>query len=246
MRVDTGDRIRVYFINKPVRVIPCTITGIYETGLEETDALYVLGSLMELQRIFAQKQPQITHYEIKTENSDHQLLLKQETEINKSLPQELYAESLITLNPQIFDWLSYLDQNISIILTLMIIVACINMITALLILIIERTNMIGILKAMGTRNSRIQKIFINHAMYILILGLIFGNLFGIGLSMLQDHYKLITLAQETYYLSYVPIELRWTDILLINVGTIFVCFVTLLLPVRIINRVSPVKSIRFN
>ena len=150
------------------------------------------------------------------------------------------------MNPQIFDWLGYLDQNITIILGLMIVVACINMITALLILIIERTNMVGILKALGSRNNLIKRVFLNHAFYILILGLIFGNILGLGACYLQDHFKLITLPRETYYLSFVPIQINWLYVVLINIGTVALCMIALLLPVRMINSIAPVKAIKFN
>jgi lipoprotein-releasing system permease protein len=162
------------------------------------------------------------------------------------LPVELSAESIMDLNPQLFDWLGYLDQNIVIILTLMIVVACINMITALLVLIIERTNMIGVLKALGSRDSMIKKIFLNHAFYILLMGLLFGNLLGIGLCELQDKYKIIKLSQETYYLSYVPVSLSLQSILFVNIGTILICMIALFLPVRMVNKIEPVKAIKFN
>lgn len=244
MKLDTGDRVRIYFINEPVRVIPCTITGIYETGLEENDMVFIVGSLMEMQRIFANKAKQITHYEVATKNL---VSLADDTKkLNRDLPQELNAESLIQLNPQIFDWLGYLDQNIFIILTLMIVVAGINMITALLILIIERTNMIGVLKALGSRSSIIKRIFLNHALYILMLGLAFGNVLGLGLCFLQDKFKLITLPQETYYLAFVPIEINLLSVLAINVGTVVLCMLALMLPVRLINKIEPVKAIKFN
>jgi lipoprotein-releasing system permease protein len=244
MKIDTGDLVRVYFINEPVRVIPCTITGIYETGLEENDLLFVVGSLREMQRIFANKQKEITHYEVQTK--DFKQLAENTKQLNKALPQELNAESLIQLNPQIFDWLGYLDQNIVIILTLMVVVASINMITALLILIIERTNMIGILKALGTRNGEIKRIFLNHALYILVLGLGFGNVLGLGLAWLQAKYKLITLAQETYYLAFVPIEINLWMVLAVNIGTVIICMMALFLPVRLISKIEPVKAIKFN
>ncbi len=244
MKIDTGDLVRVYFINEPVRVIPCTITGIYETGLEENDLLFVVGSLREMQRIFANKEKEITHYEVQTK--DFKQLAENTKQLNKSLPQELNAESLIQLNPQIFDWLGYLDQNIVIILTLMVVVASINMITALLILIIERTNMIGILKALGTRNGAIKRIFLNHALYILVLGLGFGNVLGLGLAWLQAKYKLITLAQETYYLAFVPIEINLWMVLAVNIGTVIICMMALFLPVRLISKIEPVKAIKFN
>lgn len=244
LQLDTGDIVKVYFINEPVRVIPCTVTGIYETGLEENDNLYIIGSLREMQRIFAQKRPEITHYEVQTK--DFKQVQATNKLLNRDLPQALNAESLIQLNPQIFDWLGYLDQNITIILTLMIIVACINMMTALLILIIERTNMVGVLKALGSNNRMIKRIFLNHAAYILFLGLLFGNVLGLSLIYLQDHFKIITLSQETYYLPFVPVSLHWSHLLAVNIGTISICLLSLLLPVRLINKIDPVKAIKFN
>lgn len=244
LHLDTGDIVRVYFINQPVRVIPCTITGIYETGLEENDKIFVIGSITEMQRIFANKKPQITHYELKVD--DLQRLGETHAIINTMLPVELSAETIMELNPQLFDWLGYLDQNIVIILTLMIVVACINMITALLILIIERTNMIGVLKALGSKNSIIKNVFLNHAFYILLMGLFFGNFLGIGLCAIQDKYKFIKLAQETYYLPYVPVSLSLQNILLVNIGTIIICMLALFLPVRMVNKIDPVKAIKFN
>lgn len=244
LNLDTNSKVRVYFINDPVRVIPCTVVGIYETGLEENDMVFVLGSLIEMQRIFAAKKDEITHYEIQTQHLENLSQINQT--INNNIPLELNAESLIQLNPQIFDWLGYLDQNISIILTLMIVVACINMMTALLILILERTNMIGVLKSMGSRNKLIKNIFLNHAFYILLLGLFFGNLLGIGLCLIQDHFKIITLPQETYYLSFVPVHINWLHIVLVNIGTVAICMLALLLPVRLINKIAPVKAIKFD
>ncbi len=244
MQIDTGKYVKIFFINDPVRIIPCKVVGIYETGLEENDLVFVIGSLREMQRIFAAKQRRITHYEIKTK--DFSQLLITAKQVNRVIPQDLNAENMIQLNPQIFDWLGYLDQNITIILGLMIVVACINMITALLILIIERTNMVGILKALGSRNNLIKRVFLNHAFYILILGLVFGNVLGIGACYLQQHYKFITLPRETYYLAFVPIQINWLYVVLINLGTIALCMFALLLPVRMINNIAPVRAIKFN
>ncbi|MEN9738518.1 MAG: hypothetical protein RLZZ318_551 [Bacteroidota bacterium] len=243
LQLHINDQVKIYFINQPLRVIPCKITGLYETGLEDNDQVFVIGSLKEMQRIFAKKQNQITHYEVHCK--DLKQIPEYTKNLNQAIPQELYAESLMSLNPQIFQWLEYLDQNIIIILSLMAIVACINMITALLILIIERTNMIGILKALGSRNQVIKSIFFRHALYILGLGLLTGNLIGIGLAWLQKTFQIIKLDQATYYLSYVPIELNAWHILLVNFGTIIVCSIALLLPIQMVSKIEPVKAIQF-
>ena len=141
--------------------------------------------------------------------------------------------------------LTTIDQNIIIILSLMAIVACINMITALLILIIERTNMIGVLKALGSRNQLIKNIFFRHALYILSLGLLVGNGLGIGLAWCQKTFQWIKLDQATYYLSYVPIELNVWHIVLVNIGTVLLCSVALLLPIQMVSKIQPVKAIQF-
>ena len=243
LKLKVGDVVKVYFINQPLRVIPCKISGIYETGLEDNDQVFVIGSLREMQRIFTKKQAQITHYEVHCK--DLKTVAASTKTLNQSLPQELYAESLMSLNPQIFQWLEYLDQNIIIILSLMAIVACINMITALLILIIERTNMIGVLKALGSRNQLIKNIFFRHALYILSLGLLVGNGLGIGLAWCQKTFQWIKLDQATYYLSYVPIELNVWHIVLVNIGTVLFCSVALLLPIQMVSKIQPVKAIQF-
>jgi lipoprotein-releasing system permease protein len=158
---------------------------------------------------------------------------------------ELYAESIRSRARPIFDWLDLQDINEQVILSLMLVVAIINMITALLILILERTNMIGILKALGDSNWSIRKIFLYYAGYIIVFGLIFGNLLGLGLCWIQDTFELITLDEENYYLSVAPVEFNWGAILLLNVGTLLVTLLFLLIPSYLVTRVRPVKAIRF-
>ena len=150
------------------------------------------------------------------------------------------------MRPQIFDWLSLLDTNVAIILTLMIIVAAINIITALLILILERTNMVGILKALGSRDAQIRQIFLWKAGYLILLGLFYGNLAGLGLGFIQKYSGLIKLDPASYYLNHVPFSIELWPLLAINVGTFLFCLLCLLLPARIISSISPVKAIQFD
>ncbi len=244
LNLDTGNYFKVFFINEPLRVIPCYVSGIFETGMEETDQVLILGNIKEMQRIFAEKQSKVTHLEIYLKNLNE--IYPTTENLNSVIPLELTAQNSFQLNPQIFDWLGYLDQNIVIIISLMILVSCVNMITTLLVLIIERTNMIGILKAIGSNNLKIRKIFLHHTFVILRNGLIWGNVVGLLICFLQYQYKIITLPQETYSLSYVPVEFNWFYILLINIGTIIICMLALILPSRFISKISPVKSIKFN
>jgi lipoprotein-releasing system permease protein len=150
------------------------------------------------------------------------------------------------LYPQIFDWLGLQDMNVIIILTLMIVVAAINMISTLLILILERTNMIGILKALGAKNASIRKIFLYTSANLIGKGLLWGNIFAIGLCLLQQKFGIIKLQQDQYYLSTVPIHLTFLSIVLLDAGTLIVCFLMLIIPSYIITKISPVKAIRFS
>ncbi|MBC7426690.1 MAG: ABC transporter permease [Bacteroidia bacterium] len=244
LNIKTGDKIRLYFILEPVRVLPVKVSGIYKTGFEENDKLYVIGDIRDMQRIFGNRQPVITHYEV--EVNDIKELKPVTAKLQDELDENLTARDMMSLNPQIFQWLNYLNDNINIILGLMVIVACINMITALLILIIERTNMIGVLKALGAPDLPVKKVFIYHILWIMGAGLLFGNLLGIGICLSQYYGEWFTLPQETYYLSVVPVNLEWSYILAINAGTMFICLMSLLLPATLVSRITPVKAIRFD
>ncbi|MCB0807482.1 MAG: FtsX-like permease family protein, partial [Bacteroidales bacterium] len=156
------------------------------------------------------------------------------------------AQTIRQLHPQIFEWLSLHDMNVIIIIILMVLVSGITMISTLLILILEKTNMIGTLKALGTKNSSIRKVFIYNAVYIIGRGMIWGNAIAIGLSLLQLKFGIFKLNQESYYVSEVPVNLDLTHYLLINFGTLIACTLMLIIPSFIITKISPVKAIRFD
>ena len=158
---------------------------------------------------------------------------------------KLDVQTIKSISPGIFDWLDLQTMNELIILTLMVVVAVINMVTALLILILERTNMIGIMKALGAANVSIRKIFLYYSAVIIGIGLVVGNFFGIGLCLLQQHFHFITLPQGSYYLSYAPVLLSWSWIAFLNVGTILTTLVLLVIPSMVVSKISPVKAIRF-
>ncbi|HNS47696.1 MAG TPA: FtsX-like permease family protein, partial [Bacteroidales bacterium] len=148
--------------------------------------------------------------------------------------------------PNIFEWLELQNINEKVILALMLIVSIINMVTALLILILERTNMIGILKALGATDWRVRKIFLYNALYLIGKGLLWGDILGLGLCLVQKHFGLIRLPQESYYVSVVPINLDPVHIVLLNLGTLIICSLMLIVPSYIIARIMPAKAIRFN
>jgi lipoprotein-releasing system permease protein len=241
-----GDDVRIYFIN-PDEISPrgrkFFIKGIYETGLEEFDDLFIIGDLRHIQRLNKWDEKQVSGFEVFVD--DFRNLGGAYETIYNTIPYQMNAESIQDLYPQIFDWLDLQDLNVIIILVLMIAVATINMVSTLLILILEKTNMIGILKALGTKNSSVRKVFIYNAIYIIGRGLFWGNLFGLGIAILQQQFGFIHLDQESYYVSSVPIQLNLLPILLLNVGTLAICILFLLVPSYIITKISPVKAIRW-
>lgn len=244
LNLKPGNKLRIYFITQPVRAIAPVVCGIYSTGLEEHDKLFAFGSIHHAQRIFANRQNEITHYELYVKD-----LTKLQTitdHIHENISYDLMARNVKEIHPQIFDWLGYLDKNIQIILILMVIVSCINMTTALLILIIERTNMIGVLKALGMNNRNIIKIFLIKALHILFWGLLFGNVVGLGICLLQQHFSIITLPVETYYVSKVPVNINYLYIAMLNAATIIICLTVLVLPAFVAGKTTPVKAIKFD
>jgi lipoprotein-releasing system permease protein len=166
--------------------------------------------------------------------------------VQNNVPYELKTTSIKEMHRDIFSWLDLLDMNILIIITLILIVSLINMITSLLVLILEKTNMIGILKAMGGKNSSIRYIFIFHALFLLSRGLLWGNILGIGLLLIQYYTGIITLNAEVYSLDTVPVSFNIGHILAINALTILICFVILILPSYLVTKIKPVKAIRFD
>ena len=244
LKVKPGDKLSIYFIQEPVRARSLVITGIYETGLEDYDKTFAVVDIRHIQRLNGWNDSLIQGLEIRIH--DFSRLDEITGEVNDLIGMELRAMSIRELKPQIFDWLGLLDSNVAVILTLMALVACINMITALLILIIERTNMIGILKALGAGNGAIRNIFLVKAAYLILQGMFFGNLVALALCFYQEKSRFMKLDAESYYVSYVPVNLELAPVLLINAVTFLLCLCALLLPAMAVLRISPVKAIRFD
>jgi lipoprotein-releasing system permease protein len=187
---------------------------------------------------------EVSGYEVRLTNMDNMDAFK-DSIYYKYIDQKANAQTMKDINRNIFEWLDLQKVNEYLILGFMILVAMLNMVTALIILILDRTNMIGILKSLGTSNKSITKIFIYNAAYIVMNGLFWGNLLGIGICALQYYTGFIKLNEENYYLSVAPVDFNVWSILLINMGTLLICTVILLLPTRLISRISPMKAIRF-
>jgi lipoprotein-releasing system permease protein len=230
---------------------PFIISGTYKTSIEDFDKTFALVDLRHLQKINSWTADQVSGYEITIGDFQHLSALTDSvfficgnrfTEAGTSLKVTNIKERY----PQIFDWLNLQDVNVWIILALMLAVAGFNMISGLLILILERTNMIGLLKGLGYSNSRVQGIFLIQAFFLITKGLFWGNVIGVGLCMLQKHFGIIPLDESTYYMSTVPINLKIVHLVVLNIGTMITTLIIMLLPSLLIGRISPAKAIKFN
>lgn len=247
LKLKINDKFNMYFIENQQlsnRIRPFEVAGIYETGLEEFDKFYVLCDIGHIQKLNNWTDKQVGGFEILI--SDFNKLEVLGKKVYEMIGYNLNAKTVKEQYPQIFDWLELQNINVLIIIILMVVVAGINMISALLIIILERTNMIGILKALGANNWSVRKTFLYTAFYLTGLGLFWGNLLGLSLCLLQKHFNLIKLSQENYYVSVVPINFSFPHFLIINVGTLVICILMLVIPTYIITKITPIKAIRFD
>ena len=243
--LESGQRIVVHILKNDRQVQRrFTISGIYRTGLEDYDKKFALASLPTVQGLLGWGSNQIGAYEVFVENVDDAQVINDYIYLEE-LPSKLYSQTIRSRFPNIFEWLELQDVNQMVILGLTLVVAVINMISVLLILILERTRMIGIFKALGSSNWKIQEIFLYHAASIILRGMLIGNLLGLALCFLQDRFKLITLNEADYYLSYAPVDLAPLPILAINAASILIIMIFLLVPTILITRIDPVRTIQF-
>lgn len=244
LNLKTGDEVIVYFVQQPMRYRKLTISGIYKTGLDEYDRLYALVDIGLIQKINDWRSDEVGGFEVFID--DVRKLDTMGAIVNEDyVGQNLEASTMKEINPNLFDWLDLQSMNERVIIVLMILVAIINMTTVLLILILERTNMVGILKSLGGTNWVIRKIFLYHAAYITGIGLLLGNFIGIALCFVQKYFHVITLPEESYYVSVAPVLLDPVYILAINAGTLLICIFTLIVPSYLVSKITPVKAIRF-
>jgi lipoprotein-releasing system permease protein len=248
LNLKVGDKFNLFFmkegLNKAPNVRIFTIVGIYSSGFKDLDENYVLGDIKHIQRLNKWKSNEVGGFEVLLEDFDK--LEKKGNEIYQEVSSTLNARTISEKYPAIFDWLQILDTNIIVIISIMILIAGINMITALLVLILERTQMIGILKALGSSNWSIRKVFLYNATYLVGVGLFWGNLIGIGLLLIQKYFGVVKLDPENYYVSEAPVYLGLEYILLLNTGTLLLCLFMLLIPSYIVSKISPVKAIKFD
>jgi lipoprotein-releasing system permease protein len=251
LRLKRGDSFVMHFIQDPPRTRKFTICGIYETSLEEFDKMYVFCDIGHIKRLNGWDNDQISGFEVFINDFDK---LDEMTEqvrdaIGYKITEEESKFKVTNIRmryPQIFDWLNFQDINVVIIIFLMLVVAGFNMISGLLILILEKTNMIGILKALGSDDTTIRKVFLYQAAYLIGKGLLWGNIIGIGLAFLQLKTGIVTLDPSLYYIKTVPVNLDLIHILLLNAGTMAAIILMLLIPSQLITRITPVKAIKYD
>lgn len=253
LHLKIGDKFNTYFMKADNNQLPnlrvFEITGIYSSGFQEFDATYIIGDIRHIQRINKWKADQVGAFEVfiddfkKIEEKGNEIY--QNTQNKEDASKTLDTVTISEKYFNIFEWLQLFDFNIIVILIIMIVVATINMVVALLVLILERTQMIGILKALGANNWSVRKIFLYNAFYLIIRGLLWGNIIGIGLIVIQQQFGIVKLNPESYYVNVAPAYIDWFYILLLNLGTIVICLFVLLIPSYIITKISPVKAIRF-
>jgi len=244
LTLKVGDEIVLFFVQNPPRARKVVVSGIYETGLEDFDEKIILADIKLLARINNWQEGQAGGLEIYLKKDTD--MDRMEEELFNFLNYDLYIDKASDKYPQTFDWLRMLDRNVIIFFTLILVVACVNMISILLILIMERTQMIGVLKAVGAENALIRKIFIWNGLQLIIKGLFWGNLIGLGFCFFQSQFQLIPLDPINYYMDTVPILFNYTALLMLNVLSIAIVGLTLIVPVAIISRITPVKAIRFD
>lgn len=251
MQIGVGDRIFAYFFENSLKTRRFTVAGIYETGMNQFDDNIVVANIYTVNQLNNWSDDQSTGVEIMT--NDFKQLDATYLNVLKTLAgvvdrdgNTYTAYTIKELYAQIFEWLKLLDLNIWVILALMACVAIFTMVSGLLILILEKTSTIGILKALGGSNGLIRRVFVNYAVLILGRGLVWGNAVGLGIAFIQYHFHLFKLDPANYYVDHVPILFSWPSIVLLNVGTILICVLALIGPSYLVSKITPSKAIRFD
>ena len=251
LRIDVGDEITIYFVQEKPRVRKFEICGIFDTSLEEYDKLFVIVDIQHIQRLEGWEKDQVSGFEILIDNFNNidemQEILMQATATTFTEDGGLLrVRSIKETNQDIFNWLELTDTNVWVILILMVIVAGFQMISGLLILILERTNMVGILKSLGMSNLSVRKIFLYNTSFIIAKGLFWGNIIGISLALLQLHFSFIKLDPVSYYMTAVPINIKLWHVLLLNAGTLLSTVAMLIVPSFVITRIKPAEAVKYN
>lgn len=243
LELNVGDDVRMLFVD-PYRVRKLHIQGIYNTGIEEFDEQMIIGDIGLVRRINQWSDSLVGGVEVYLK--DYSKINEAENQLQNNLDYDLFIEKVSDTYVQMFEWLGLINNNVAIFLLLILFVACFNIVSILLILIMERIQMIGVLKALGARNKQIRRIFIYNGMHLIFRGMLIGNLIGIGFGLLQYFFKIIPLDPENYYMEYVPIHWDFLAIIGLNLLTFIIVALVLNIPTAIILRINPIKAIRFD
>jgi len=247
LHLKLNDTILATFLKTTSSTLPSNkkyiISGIYNSGFAQFDKSVMIGDIREVQKLNKWTENEVGGFEVLLDNFDE--IDAKGDEIYREIASTLNKKTILELYPNVFEWIKLFDNNVWFIIAIMIVIAGINMITALLVLILERVQMIGILKALGSYNTSIRKIFLYNASYLILKGLFWGNIIGLSIIGIQYFFKVITLNPETYYVTTMPVYLSFTAVLLLNIGTLFLCFLMLIIPSFIITKIEPSKSIKF-
>jgi len=248
LNLNLNDKVVIYFIRPDGSLRPdkLSIVGIYKTGIEDYDKTFAIGDLKLLQRLNGWQTNEIGGYEIFLKDYHQMERVSDDIYYNiEKFPSTWDTKTVRDLYPNIFDWLAMQDVTRNVLIGFMVAVAVINLITCLIILVLERIRMVGVLKALGARNWTVQKIFLQHSTLITIAGIILGAVFGVGLCWLQQSTGFIKLNEEAYYMTEAAVKIVWWQIALICGCTLVICFLVLMIPSFIVRRVRPVKAIQF-
>jgi len=247
LKLKLNDRLLIYFIRPDGSMRPdkLTIVGIYKTGIQESDQLFAIGDLKLIQRLNGWKPDEIGGYEIFLKDFTKMDEISYELYEQESFPQAWDTKTIRELNPNIFDWLNMQDTTGAVLIGFMIIVAVINLITCLIILVLERIRMIGVLKAIGADDWTVQQIFLRHSLFITVTGIIAGAVLALSLLFIQQKTGFIKLDETAYYVSTAAVEIVWWHVALVCAGTLIVCFLVLMIPTLIVKNIQPVKAIQF-
>ena len=244
LQLDTGDEVVMYFVQNPPRFRKLQIVGIYETGLEDFDDKVIIGDIGLIQRLNDWDENDVGGFEIFLK--DYNRADYAEEVLLGEIDYDLYVEKVSDKYIQIFEWLTLLNRNVIVFLALILFVACFNMVSILLILIMERTHMIGVLKALGATNRQVQGIFRYNGIMLIVKGMVWGNIIGLGFGAFQYYFQLIPLDPVNYYMSFVPVQWDWPILILLNIMTFLIVTLVLVIPTMVIARIKPIKAIRFD
>lgn len=248
LKLKVGDKFNTFFMKDGGNGLPnlrrFELVGIYNSGFQEFDAMYMLGDIRHVQRMNKWRNGEVGAFEVFAK--DFTKIAQTGKKVYDEVPSTLNVTTIEEKYANIFDWVKLFDFNILVIIIIMVLVATINMVVALLVLILERTQMVGMLKALGATNWSVRKIFLYNAAHIIGRGLLWGNVISVGLLLIQKYFGVIKLPPESYYVTEAPVTLDIVAILLINVGTIITCLILLILPSYIITKISPAKAVKFD